>query len=149
MKAFLLYIETDIKDYIESNNIMNRKIPEENIYFLLLQCLSVLSYIHSKIIKDNKKGLGIRLSNILMPTERGIKISLIKNELTSEWKEKDDILLLYKYFEFMLFERFKFDYDKELRAIIYYIDTDFNKIEKNYIDKFSNGNKNTSINSIN
>ena len=48
----------------------------------------------------------------------------------------------------MLFERFKFDYDKELRAIIYYIDTDFNKFEKNYIDKFSNGNKNTSINSI-
>ena len=84
-----------------------------------------------------------------MPTERGIKISLIKNELTSEWKEKDDILLLHKYFEFMLFERFKFDYDKELRAIIYYIDTDFNKIEKNYIDKFSNWNKNTSINSIN
>ena len=142
------YIETDIKDYIESNKIMNRKIPEENIYFLLLQCLSVLSYIHSKIIKDNKKGSRIRLSNILMPTERGIKISLIKNELTSEWKEKDDILLLYKYFEFMLFERFKFDYDKELRAIIYYIDTDFNKIEKNYIDKFSNGNKNTSIKSI-
>lgn len=158
------YIETDIKDYIESHNIMNKKVPEENIFFLLLQCLSVLNDIHSQMKEKNVEKLGIRLSNILMPTERGIKIALIKDELPSDWKEKDDIKLLYEYFELIMFpERFKHgkgikeymsdpqnnDYDKELRAAIYYMDTNFDKIEKYYNDKYNIGDdKNTSIKSV-
>ena len=158
------YIETDIKDYIEKYSIIKKKVPEENILFLLLQCLSALNYIHSKMKKDRIKEFGITLSNILMPTERGIKIALIKDEIPSELKEKDDIQLLYKYFELIMFpERFKHgkgineylsdplnnDYDKELRSIIYYMDTDFNKIENYFINKYNTGeNKNTSIKSV-
>ena len=68
------------------------------------------------------------------------------------------------YFELIMFpERFKHgkgineylsdpqnnDYDKELRSIIYYMDTDFNKIENYFINKYNTEeNKNTSIKSV-
>ena len=124
------YIDIDIKDYIESKKLMNEEVPEETIFFLLMQCLSALKYIYS--IKD-AKGLGIKFSNIFMPTERGIKIALIKDDLKVS-NESKDISLLYKYFELIMFpQRFKPDqsiqaylsdkqnnsYGKELREIIY------------------------------
>ena len=128
------YIDTDIKDFIETYNITNQKVPEETIIFLLLQCLSALKYLHSKKLYFS----GIRLSNILMPNEKSIKISIIKNTLPKDWQPKDDIKLIYKYFELMMFpEIFKHgqgimaylsdpknnDYNKELREIIYDMDT--------------------------
>ena len=170
------YIDIDIKDYIESHNLMNKKVPEETIFFLLMQCLSALEYIYSN---QNLKGLGIKLSNILMPTERGIKIALIKDDLSNddlsnEQKESDDIELLYKYFELIMFpERFKDgqsinaylsdkqnnSYDKKLREIIYNmkdgVPRNAKKIlettEEYYIQekyKLKDENKNTSIKSV-
>ena len=170
------YIDIDIKDYIESYKLMNKKVPEETIFFLLMQCLSALEYIYSN---QNLKGLGIKLSNIFMPTERGIKISLIKDDLSNddlsnEQKESDDIELLYKYFELIMFpERFKDgqsinaylsdkqnnSYDKKLREIIYNmkdgVPRNAKKIlettEEYYIQekyKLKDENKNTSIKSV-
>ena len=170
------YIDIDIKDYIESYKLMNKKVPEETIFFLLMQCLSALEYIYSN---QNLKGLGIKLSNIFMPTERGIKIALIKDDLSNddlsnEQKESDDIELLYKYFELIMFpERFKDgqsinaylsdkinnSYDKKLREIIYNmkdgVPRNAKKIlettEEYYIQekyKLKDENKNTSIKSV-
>ena len=166
------YIDIDIKDYIESYNLMNKKVPEETIFFLLMQCLSALKYIYSN--PSIKKLKGIKLSNILMPTERGIKIALIKDDLSNDVNESDEIELLYKYFELIMFpERFKDgqsikaylpdkqnnSYDKELREIIYNMKDGnprnaqeiLKKTESYYIDKkykLKDENKNTSIKSV-
>ena len=124
------YMDIDIKDYIESQKLMNKAVPEETIFFILAQCLSALEYIYSI---PNRNDLGIKLSNIFKPTERGIKIALIKDDLKDS-DESDDISLLYKYFELIMFpQRFipeqginaylsnkeNNSYDKELREIIY------------------------------
>ena len=149
------YIDTDIKNYIERYHITNSSIPEENIWFILLQCLSALKYIHSK--KLDLAQYGIRLSNILMPTDRGIKIGIIKNTIeTRKWE--DDIRLLYKYFEIVMCpKRFKHgqgimtylsdpinnDYDVELKEIIKEMNNNpkeaniiFETTEKYYIKKY-------------
>ena len=165
------YIDTDLKNFIETYQITKRKIKveeQEIISFLLIQCLDALNYLHEK----NYEKYGIRLSNILMPTERGIKLGIIKDTLPKNWKKKDDIILLYKYFELLMFPgRFKpgqtiggylsnkenNEYDKKLRDIIWDLDNNpkdvnkkLEKTEQYYIDKFdlTNDNKNTCIKSI-
>ena len=148
------YIETDIKNFIEIYKITDQNVPEETIAFLLIQCLSALKYLYSKTLEPKV----FRLSNILMPNERSLKIGIIKDSFPEEWEQKDDINLIYKYFQLMMFpESFKFGqgikaylsikrskifYEKILREIIddmaetKKIDKRFDKIIQFYIDKY-------------
>lgn len=160
------YIDTDIKNYIERYHITNSLIPEENIWFILLQCLSALEYIHTKNLAET---FGIRLSNIFMPTDRGIKLGIIKNTIEKR-KWEDDIKLLYKFFEIIMCpKRFKHgqgimaylsdpvnnNYDIKLREIIKEMDTNpkeankiFKTTEDYYIDKYGIKEKNNNIKSV-
>jgi len=162
------YIDTDLKNFIETFSITNQKIPEETIFFLMLQCLSAVKYLHS----HNLVGHGIRLSNILMPNEKSIKIGIIKDRIQNDWKKKDDIDMLYKYFVLMMFpmtfkpgkgilsylpDPVNNEYDKKLREIIYDMDTNNITIEdifkttiNYYIKKYllTETSKNTSIKTV-
>ena len=125
------YIDTDIKNFIEGYKLTNTKIPEEKIWFILLQCLSALKYLHSK----NLKTCEVKLANILMPNENSIKIGVIKNNLSNNNYDKlDDIKLLSKYLYAMMFpnkiehgksinnfyfEKINNNYSKKLREVIY------------------------------
>ena len=162
------YIDTDLKNFIETYSITKQKIPEETIFFLMLQCLSAVKCLHS----DDYYKKGIRLSNILMPNERSIKIGIIKDKLPKDWKKKDDIGILYRYFMLLMFpmtfrpgqgilaylpDPINNDYDKKLREIIYDMDSNNNNIEyifkrtnDYYIDKYllKENSKNTSIKTV-
>ena len=125
------YIDTDIKNFIEGYKLTNTKIPEEKIWFILLQCLSALKYLHSK----NLKTCEVKLANILMPNENSIKIGVIKNNLSNnDYDKLDDIKLLSKYLYAMMFpnkiehgksinnfyfEKINNNYSKKLREVIY------------------------------
>ena len=125
------YIDTDIKNFIEGYKLTNTKVPEEKIWFILLQCLSALTYLHSK----NLKTCEVKLANILMPNENSIKIGVIKNNLSNNNYDKlDDIKLLSKYLYAMMFpnkiehgksinnfyfEKINNNYSKKLREVIY------------------------------
>jgi hypothetical protein len=134
----------------------------------MLQCLSAVKYLHS----HNLVGHGIRLSNILMPNEKSIKIGIIKDRIQNDWKKKDDIDMLYKYFVLMMFpmtfkpgkgilsylpDPVNNEYDKKLREIIYDMDTNNITIEdifkttiNYYIKKYllTETSKNTSIKTV-
>ena len=134
----------------------------------MLQCLSAVKCLHS----DDYYKKGIRLSNILMPNERSIKIGIIKDKLPKDWKKKDDIGILYRYFMLLMFpmtfrpgqgilaylpDPINNDYDKKLREIIYDMDSNNNNIEyifkrtnDYYIDKYllKENSKNTSIKTV-
>ena len=58
------YIDTDLFDFIETYKITGQKVPEEIIYFLLLQCLSAIKYLNSHEFYEN----GFRIANILYLT---------------------------------------------------------------------------------
>ena len=125
------YIDTDIKNFIEGYKLTHTEIPEEKIWFILLQCLSALKYLHSK----NLKTCEVKLANILMPNENSIKIGVIKNNLSNnDYDKLDDIKLLSKYLYAMMFpnkiehgksinnfyfEKINNNYSKKLREVIY------------------------------
>ena len=123
------YIDTDIKNFIEGYKLTHTEIPEEKIWFILLQCLSALDYLHSKNLKECE----VKLANILMPNENSIKIGVIKNNLSNNNYDKlDDIKLLSKYLYAMMFpnkiehgksnfyfEKINNNYSKKLREVIY------------------------------
>ena len=163
------YIDTDLKNFIETYSVTKQKIPEETIFFLMLQCLSAVKCLHS----DDYYKKGIRLSNILMPNERSIKIGIIKDKLPKDWKKKDDIGILYRYFVLLMFpmtfrpgqgilaylpDPINNDYDKKLREIIYDMDSNnnnkikdiFKRTNEYYIDKYllKEKSKNTSIKTV-
>jgi hypothetical protein len=127
---------SDINGFIKGHQILDKKIKEEVIWSLLLQCLSAIEYLH----QQNLGKYGIRLSKIFISNEQNAKIGVfsdIFNE-TNNWEE--DINLLGKYFYTLCFshtpELTKFqekillneidyakrtndDYSKELMEIIY------------------------------
>ena len=92
------YIDTDLFDFIETYKITGKKVPEEIIYFLLLQCLSTIKYLNSEKFYEN----GFRIANILMPNERSIKICIIKDQLYEGSNLKEDLKIIYNYFGLMI-----------------------------------------------
>ena len=51
---------SDINGYIKAHQVLKKKIKEEEIWNILLQCLSALDYLH----QQNLQYLGIRFKNI-------------------------------------------------------------------------------------
>ena len=61
---------SDILGFIQARKSLNEKISEEEIWNILLQCLSGLDYLHSQEYQN----LGIKLANVFMNNEQNIKI---------------------------------------------------------------------------
>ena len=160
---------SDINGFIKAHRVLNKKIKEEEIWNILLQCSSALDYLH----KQNLGNLGIEFSNILMSNEQNAKISVfINNNNNQIYDSKNDIYLLGKYFYILCFsqepnlknipieqiqvqKRESQFYSKELIDIIYNmldepnnrLDSNslYNKIKKEYVKKYA---RNSSINSV-
>ena len=91
---------SDIIGFIQARKILNEKISEEEIWNILLQCLSGLDYLHSQKFEN----LGIKLTNIFMNNEQNIKIGAF-NEIVGDninVDPTDDIYFLGKFFYAMM-----------------------------------------------
>ena len=140
---------SDINGFIKAHRVLNKKIKEEEIWNILLQCSSALDYLH----KQNLGNLGIEFSNILMSNEQNAKISVfINNNNNQIYDSKNDIYLLGKYFYILCFsqepnlkdipieqiqvqKRVSQFYSKELIDIIYnMLDEPNNRLDSNIIN---------------
>ena len=166
---------SDIISFIQAHNFLKEKITEEEIWNILLQCLSALDCLHSQ---KNKENLGLKLTNILMNNEQNVKISVFRevvcnNEITDP---RDDISLLGKFFYCMMnpkildqknikekgvnseidYEKVdNNDFSKELQDIVnsmsiknkpnIEIGTLYNTVKTQYVKKYA---KNTSIEAV-
>ena len=85
---------SDILKYIQGYQILNKHIPETEIWNILLQCLSALNYL----VSLNLGNLGIKLTNIFVNNLYNIKISIFRDiNLNSQYySQNDDIYYLSK-----------------------------------------------------
>lgn len=98
----------DLYGFIKAHQVLNKIIKEEEIWNILLQCISALDYLHK-----NKLGLGfsgIRFTNILMNNEQNAKIGVFydpikQNNQNNNYNTSDDIYLLGKHFYCMTFSQ--------------------------------------------
>ena len=161
---------SDIKGYIKAHQILNKDIKEEEIWNILLQCISGVEYLHK--YKDYSPD--IKINDIYMNNEQNAKISIYTDPNPKESNNKtSDIPYLGKYFYCMCFsqedriktaknynevymERKNTNYSTDLMKIIYEmgdmndnLGPNLNKlsndIKKKYVEKYK---KNTSIESV-
>ena len=162
----------DIYGFIKAHQVLNKDIKEEEIWNILLQCITALNYFYSK----NFGGYGIRFTNIFMNNEQNAKINIFADYLSNQ-NYNSDIYSLGKYFYCMCFSQHdrvkdesikKIDdvvvveesnqkYSKELMEIIYEmlgfrqnmqqtnVNMLYNKVKDEYVKKYA---KNTSIESV-
>ena len=88
---------SDINGFIKAHQILDKNIKEEEIWNILLQCLSGLEYLHKK----NLGQYGIKLCNIFMNNEQNAKIGVFSNPFQTLNNYGEDINLLGKYFYVM------------------------------------------------
>ena len=90
----------DISGYIQAHQILNKAIPEEEIWNILLQCLSALEYLHSQDLGN----MGVKLANIFMNNEQNVKIGVFRefNFNQNNFNPREDIYMLGKYFYAMM-----------------------------------------------
>lgn len=90
----------DISGYIQAHQILNKGIPEEEIWNILLQCLSALDYLHSQELGN----MGVKLANIFMNNEQNVKIGVFRelNFTQNDFNPREDIYMLGKYFYAMM-----------------------------------------------
>lgn len=90
----------DISGYIQAHQILNKAIPEEEIWNILLQCLSALEYLHSQELGN----MGVKLANIFMNNEQNVKIGVFRelNFTQNVFNPREDIYMLGKYFYAMM-----------------------------------------------
>ena len=90
----------DISGYIQAHQILNKAIPEEEIWNILLQCLSALEYLHSQEFGN----MGVKLTNIFMNNEQNVKIGVFRelNFTQNDFNPREDIYMLGKYFYAMM-----------------------------------------------
>ena len=91
---------SDIFGYIQGHQILNKSIPEDEIWNILLQCLSALDYLH----KQNAGKYGIKLTNIFMNNEQNAKIGVFRDIINNNenFNLREDIYLLGKFFYIMM-----------------------------------------------
>ena len=78
---------SDILKYIQGYQILNKHIPETEIWNILLQCLSALNYL----VSLNLGNLGIKLTNIFVNNLYNIKISVFRDiNLNSQYYSQND-----------------------------------------------------------
>ena len=161
----------DITGYITAHQVLNKNIKEEEIWNILLQCLSALDYLHNQ----NLGNLGIQFCNIYMNNEQNAKVSVFNEYkfLNQNIDIKNEIYLLGLYFYIMCFSQDPRvinvpisqvnvivqnnpNYSIELMKIIYwmvnqnpnerpYTNQLYNIVKQEYVKKYAN---NTSINAI-
>ena len=143
---------SDLNSLIKAHVILEKRIKEETIWNILLQCLSGLSYLHEKDLSS----LSINPTNIYLNNEQNTKISLFYNLANSKDKNYDkqnDINFIGKYFYKMCFcekdwnedqwisdikvVKRKSDYSEELLNIIYSM-TEIAQEKKNASDLYNN-----------
>ena len=92
----------DISGYIQAHQILNKAIPEEEIWNILLQCLSALEYLHSQELELGN--MGVKLANIFMNNEQNVKIGVFRelNFTQNDFNPREDIYMLGKYFYAMM-----------------------------------------------
>ena len=160
---------SDINGFIKAHQILDKNIKEEEIWNILLQCLSALEYLH----KQNLGQYGIKLCNIFMNNEQNAKIGVFSNPSQTINNYNEDINLLGKYFYVMCFSQLpqlkedekpiKFSqidcslrvnnqYSPELMNIIYcMIDqkynttTIYNEVKNQYVKRYA---RNSSIEAV-
>ena len=165
---------SDILGFIQARKSLNEKISEEEIWNILLQCLSGLDYLHSQEYQN----LGIKLANVFMNNEQNIKIGAFNGIMcdSTDVDPTDDIYFLGKIFFVMMnlqiideesikekkmISQFKYSkvnnnsYSNELQEIInsmskennqsINVSTLYQTVKEQYVKKYA---KNTSIEAI-
>ena len=164
---------SDLNSFIKAHQYLEKNVNEDQIWNILLQCLSGLEYLHSK----NLESLAIKPTNIFLNNEQNAKIGLFYDtpKLSDKnYYKKNDIYFIGLYFYKMVFSQYDFIsgsswiddfpvekiknnfYSEELLNIIYeMINEDPNNIKtaselyaltkREYSKKFTN---NTSINGV-
>ena len=101
---------SDINGFIKAHQVLNKNIKEEEIWNILLQCLSALDYLH----RQNLGNLGIQFCNIYMNNEQNAKISVFNEYkfLNQNNDIKEDIFNLGLYFYIMCFS-----YDPQVQNV--------------------------------
>ena len=153
---------SDIDGFRKAHQVLGKEIKEEEIWNILLQCLSALEYVYQSFTNI----LGFKVSNIFMNNEQNAKIGLSHSIYNCS-----DIFLLGKCFYAMCFSQeenvknkkfFEIDleqkqslyYSDELLNIIYIMLNDnnnvnvsslYNQVKDEYCKKYA---KNSSINSV-
>ena len=119
---------SDINGYIKAHQILKENIKEEEIWNILLQCLSALDYLH----QQNLQYLGIRFQNIFMNNEQNVKIGVFNEPTITQqpYDPKQDIKSLGKYFYIMVFSQ-----DPRVLSAESFSDVDIRKETNN---KYSN-----------
>ena len=94
---------SDINGYIKAHQVLKKNIKEEEIWNILLQCLSALDYLH----QQNLQYLGIRFKKIFMNNEQNVKIGVFNEHVFTNqiYDSKEDIRNLGKYFYIMCFSQ--------------------------------------------
>ena len=164
---------TDILGFIKAHQVLDKDIKEEEIWNILLQCISALSYLH----KQNLINCGIKFTNIFMNNEQNAKIGVYADPYSQGNQIhtfQDDIYDLGKFFYSMCFSKDpnlkniksikevniynmnNFNYSGELMNIIYKMvninkqeipsaDNLYNIIKEQYVKKYA---KNSSIRAV-
>ena len=166
MNGFLFLVmeymnNSDIDGFRKAHQVLGKNIKEEEIWNILLQCLSALDYVYNTINQ-----LGFKICNIFMNNEQNAKIGLSHSKYNCT-----DIFLLgkcfyamcfsqednvkdKKFFEINLQQKQSLYYSNELLNIIYTMLNDNNnvniselykKVKDEYCKKYA---KNSSINSV-
>ena len=98
---------SDLNSFIKAHQILEKDIKEEQIWNILLQCLSGLEYLH----KENLAHLAIKPTNIFLNNEQNTKIGLLYNTPKLEDKDyniKNDIYFLGLYFYKMCYANYPY-----------------------------------------
>ena len=106
----------DLQSFIKAHQILKTKIKEEEIWNILLQCLSALEYLR----KENVSQLGIKITNIYLNNEQNIKLGLFYEPPKLEDKchsIKEDIKELGLFFFKMCYSQFEFTIHKIVKQI--------------------------------
>ena len=161
---------SDIFGFIKAHQVLDKNIKEEEIWNILLQCLSAIEYLH----QQNLGNFGIKLTNIFMNNEQNAKIGVF-SDIKAVNNFGEDINLLGRYFYIMCYaqdpEIKKYEttkcipinevnyskrtnniYSKELMEIIYNLidqkfnsTTFYNNVKKQYVKKYA---RNSSIEAV-
>ena len=165
---------SDIIGYIQAHQILNKSIPEDEIWNILLQCLSAMDYLH----KQDVGKFGIKLNNIFLNIEQNAKIGVFRDIKcdNENFNLREDIYMLGKFFYVMMnsqtinskkikmpdfiskldYETVENDeYSKELQDIINSMsikkesnetaESLYNTVKEQYVKKYA---KNTSIEAV-
>ena len=98
---------SDLNSFIKAHQYLGQNIKEEQIWNILLQCLSGLEYLHSK----NLESLAIKPTNIFLNNEQNAKIGLFYDTpklADKNYYKKNDIYFIGLYFYKMVFSQFDF-----------------------------------------